>query len=55
MTGEKPNQAPTTPSTEADGLTDDQRVRRENNDQQQGARVTPGPADKEREPEAGRT
>lgn len=55
MTDNKPDQARTTLSTEADGLTDDQRVRRENNDQQQGARVTPGPADKEREPEAGRT
>ena len=55
MTGEKPNQAPTTPSTEADGLTDDQRVRRENNDHQHGARVTPGPADKERDPEVGQT
>lgn len=55
MTDEKPTQGPITPGTEADGLTDDQRVRRENNDHQQGARVTPGPADKERDPEVGQT
>lgn len=55
MTDEKITQTPTTPSTEADGLTDDQRVRRENNNQQHGARVTPGPADKERDPEVGQT
>jgi hypothetical protein len=31
------------------GLTDDQRVSREDSDSQIGARVTPGPADKERQ------
>lgn len=46
---DKQAKAPDTPDTNADGLTDDQRVRRENNDHQQGARVTPGPADKARE------
>jgi hypothetical protein len=33
-----------------DGLTDDQRVSREKADQQNGARVTPGPADYDRQP-----
>jgi hypothetical protein len=33
-----------------DGLTDDQRVSREKSDQQSGARVTPGPADNDRQP-----
>ncbi|MEX5684059.1 MULTISPECIES: hypothetical protein [Pseudomonas] len=32
-----------------DGLTDDQRVSREKSDQQSGARVTPGPADDDRQ------
>lgn len=35
--------------TEA-GLTDDQRVSREEDDRQTGARVQPGPADRERQP-----
>lgn len=32
------------------GLTDDQRVSREDDDRQDGARVEPGPADKDRQP-----
>lgn len=32
------------------GLSDDQRVSREDDDRQDGARVEPGPADKDRQP-----